>query len=326
MKRSVFFVALIASALLAVTTTASAQVIIPNFQPVPKVPIPKIDGLPPELQQQLQQIFEQAAAMQGQRGLQGGDGMIRWGGVRLTKADANLQQQLGLPEKEGLVVAQVDPNTAADKAGLKASDVLVKINNKSVPSDLDAFSKLLRDEKVDEAADLVVVRKGKEETLKAVKMPATVQFTPLGGVGKPGRIGIAGLPGVFGGVRINPANPRPNPFGPGQVTKLHLEMNVNGAKITHKQEGDQYSGEYSKGELKIVLTGKIENGLKKPGEVTVTEGKETKKYASPKEVPVQHRPILQQLMQSPLNGLMMMPTVPNLQLFPGLPMIPGIDD
>jgi S1-C subfamily serine protease len=50
------------------------------------------------------------------------------------------RQQLGLEEKEGLIVMAVDPNSAAEEARLKASDVLVRVNDKSVANDLDGFA------------------------------------------------------------------------------------------------------------------------------------------------------------------------------------------
>src|SRR5207253_1667500 len=101
------------------------------------------------------------------------------------------------------------------------------------------------------------------------------------GAGVPGRPGMPGFKGRL------PLEPRFGPVIPQmQVDKLHMEMTINGAKIVRKQDGPRFSGEYSKDGLKITLEGKIENGRATPGEVTVTEGRETKKYASPKDVPV----------------------------------------
>ena len=256
------------------------------------------------------------------------DTTMRWGGVRLGKVDANLQQQLGLEEKEGLIVMAVDPISAAEKAGLKASDVLVRVNDKSVPNDLEGFAKLLKDEKVDQAADIVVVRRGKEETIKAAKMPAVVQANPNASGGRIGRPGLPGI--VIPRIQINPANRGGiNQLLQGPIQKLHLEMTINGAKMVRKQDGSQFSGEYSKDELKITISGKIENDRANPTEITITQGKEMKKYTSIREVPAQHRLVIQQLMPSPLQGLLMLPTIPdfqNLSNFPGLPVIPRVDE
>ena len=234
----------------------------------------------------------------------------------------NLQQQLGLEDKEGLVVTAVDPRSAADKAGLKVADVLVRINEKSVPNDLDGFTKLVKDQKVDQAADLVVVRRGKEETIKGVKMPAVVQGNPNAGGGRLGRPGLPGI--IIPRLQINPGGI--NPFLQGPIQKLHLEATVNGAKIVRDQDGEKFSGAYAKNDLKITISGKIENARPIPSEITVTEGKETKKYTNLREVPAQHRSVIQQLMPSPLQDRLMFPALLNLQNFRAFPVISGLDD
>ena len=325
MSRKKFILALGMFAMLAWTGQVSAQDNNPNAPRSPKVKVPRIEGLPPEVQKRLDEMIEQAELQQRRFG-KVNDGSFSWGGARLRKADAILQQQLGLDENEGLLVMAVTPNSAGETAGLKANDVLIKLKDKSVPNDLDGFAKLVKDQKVEDAADLVVVRDGKEETLKAAKMPAIVQATPFAGGGKPGRLQVQ--PFDFPRVPFNPRLPN-NPFEPAVINKYHIEMTVNGAKIIQNVDGDQFSGEYSKGDLKITMNGKIENGQPRPTEVTVTEGKETKKYANPKEVPAQYRPEMQRLLPRPLGGLMMFPINPylqNLPNFPGLPVIPGLEN
>jgi membrane-associated protease RseP (regulator of RpoE activity) len=317
MKHPTIFIAIVAVALF--VSQAPAQVVLQGL-PQPKGKQPEIEKLEAELNRLAEAL--QGRAAQPRRPA---DNAITWGGMRLNKADANLRQQLGLDENEGLVVAGVDPNSPADKAGVKANDVLVKINDKSVPSEYEAFQKVVKDQKVDQAADLVVVRQGKEQTLKGAKMPALVQNArPNGGAGRPGMGGLGGLGGI-GGFQLGRL---PNPLQ-GNVENFHLEMTVNGVKTMQKYDNEKYAGEYSKDGLKITIAGKMQNGRpSQPDAVTVTEGKETKKYDALKDVPVQHRIIAQQLMPtlSSINRLMLMPALPNLQNFPGLPVIPDIDD
>src|SRR5262249_38685607 len=159
--------------------------------------------------------------------------------------------------------------------------------------------KLVKDQKVDQNADLVVVRQGKEQTLKGAKMPAIAQnvLPGVGGAGRPGIGGKGGIGGI-GGIQIGRL---PNPLL-GNVENFHLEMTVNGAKTLQKYDAEKYSGEYSKDGLKITIAGKMQNGRPlQPDVVTVTEGKEAKKYDALKDVPVQHRIVVQQLMPSPTN-------------------------
>jgi hypothetical protein len=40
-----------------------------------------------------------------------------------------------------------------------------------------------------------------------------------------------------------------------------------------------------------------------------------KKYTTLREVPAHHRPVIQQLMPSPLQGLLMWPTIPDFQTY-----------
>jgi membrane-associated protease RseP (regulator of RpoE activity) len=194
-----------------------------------------------------------------------------------------LQEELGLADNEGLVVAQVEADSGAEKAGLKANDVLVKINNKVVPSDVDRFSKLVKDQKADEAIDLVVVRDGKEQTLKDAQMPALVQGGFENGKGR--RPGFGG----FGGNR----NPIGKGFGKGG---RNLDMSVNGVRISRTQNDNEFSGEYARGDLKITVAGKFDNGVARTTTISVQDGKETTKYADPKDVPEQYRPLLQRIM------------------------------
>jgi len=315
--RSMSLLALGVSALLSLAGQASAQIIVPGGK------VPPIDGIPPQLQKQLQEIFQRAAAGQGQPGIRGGKAGMRWGGLRLEKASPELQTQLGLEANEGLVIAAVDPNSVGAKAGVKASDVLLKIGATPVPNDAVGFAKLVKDQKENEPLDLVVIRNGKEQTIKAAKMPALVQnvvgpgggirggggFGGLGGIGGAGGApGLPGMPGIaFGGLQT------------GKLKKLHVELEIDGAEVIRDQDGDTFSGKYVKGDLKITLSGKLENGQSKISEITIQEGKDSKKYTSPKEVPAQHRAAIQQMLPSPFTNLMIMPAIPNLQGFPGLP-------
>src|SRR4051794_36097514 len=109
--RGLFTLLLGAVMLLPTANYASAQIIIGGAG---GANLPKLDGVPPELQKQLEEAFQRAAA--GQGGIRGGKAGMSWGGLRLEKPAAELQTQLGLEVKEGLVVASVDPNSVGAKA------------------------------------------------------------------------------------------------------------------------------------------------------------------------------------------------------------------
>jgi hypothetical protein len=281
--------------------------------------------------EQMQRAFEQGFPQARRPDLNGG--AIQWGGVRLGKVDAALQDQLGLPENEGLLVNAVDAKSPGDKAGLRPRDVLVKLNNNAVPNTLAGFAKLLKDQKADDPMDLVVVRNGKEETIKAARLPAAVQDAGGDRAGMPGFPGAPGFafprvefPRVeFPRADFNPRLPI-NPFG--KIDNLQIEMTVNGAKFARKQKGDDFSGEYSKEGLKITVAGKIENGAARVNDIVILQGKDEKKFTNLRDVPPQYRMLIQQLMPSPVTNLMFVPLIPDLQMqnFPGVPLFPGRDN
>ncbi len=256
-----------------------------------------------------------------------GAGQLSWAGMQLKKTTVAEQQNLGLPENEGLVIAAVAPNSAGDKAGLKVNDILVKINKKAVPNDHPGFAKLLKDtDPAAEAMEITVLRDGKEEKINAGKMPLTVQTLGSGTINRAGGIQIrpgininglklsinpkgivpgAGLPKAnpnpFPNNPPPPANPKPEPI-PDNVQNLNLSLTINGAKLTRKQHNADFSGEYTKGDLNITIAGKIANGVAKATEITINEkGKDAKKYTSIHDVPGQYRSSIHQIMPT-ANG------------------------
>ncbi|MSU76695.1 MAG: PDZ domain-containing protein [Gemmataceae bacterium] len=93
-------------------------------------------------------------------------------GISTSAPSSVLAQQLGLKKDHGIVIERVEPNSAADKAGLKKHDVLVKIDGNPVAGNPFALRKQLAQLKADAAVEAVVIRGGKEETIKGFTVPA----------------------------------------------------------------------------------------------------------------------------------------------------------
>ncbi len=89
-------------------------------------------------------------------------------GVRLQIPSELLVEQLNLNPGQGLIILSVVPDSAAAKAGLRAYDVLLEIDGKVVPSEIEAFQNLLRDVKADQPTNITILRKGQKETIKGV--------------------------------------------------------------------------------------------------------------------------------------------------------------
>jgi len=100
------------------------------------------------------------------------DANIRWGGLTLKKLTAKQQAELELTQGDGLLVSAVKPDSRGAQAGVKKGDVLVKLGSAAIPADGDTFASLV---KTDSAAELIVIRDGKKETIKSPAMPAYAQ-------------------------------------------------------------------------------------------------------------------------------------------------------
>lgn len=93
-------------------------------------------------------------------------------GVRMEKLNAVTAEQLGLEANVGIAVAGVVPGSAAEKAGLKANDIILAFGGKPVSDNPEDFIRQVNGAKGDEKIDLVVMRKGKKVDVKGVVLPA----------------------------------------------------------------------------------------------------------------------------------------------------------
>ena len=92
-------------------------------------------------------------------------------GIEALPVSEVLVDQLDLPAKKGLVVDKVLADSAAAKAGLKKNDIILEFNGKEVTNDPMALRKIVAEMKNDEPIDAQVLRKGKKEMVKGIKLP-----------------------------------------------------------------------------------------------------------------------------------------------------------
>lgn len=87
-----------------------------------------------------------------------------WLGVYIQDVNKDLAESLGLEKPAGALIAQVEPGSPADKAGIEAGDVVIEFNGRSIleASDLPHTVGLMAPGK---KAPAVIVRKGKERKL-----------------------------------------------------------------------------------------------------------------------------------------------------------------
>lgn len=107
----------------------------------------------------------------------------RWG-VATVAPGKTLSDQLALAPDEGRVIIRVNPGSPADRAGIRASDVLVEVAAKSAPRDPVRFKQMTDALPSKVPIDLVVLRKGRRQEIKGLVLP---DAAPVVAAAKPAR-------------------------------------------------------------------------------------------------------------------------------------------
>jgi serine protease Do len=95
-----------------------------------------------------------------------------WLGVLIQDVTRELAETFGMDQPKGALVAQVLPDSPAEKAGLKVGDVVMRFNGKEVPTS-GALPPLVGESPVNEPAKIEVLREGqvKEVTVVIGELP-----------------------------------------------------------------------------------------------------------------------------------------------------------
>ena len=80
-------------------------------------------------------------------------------GLTIKEITTELAQNFGLSDTSGLVVVQVEKNSAAAEAGLKAGDIILEVDQVPV-KDIEAYNGKIKDYKVGDTVLFLVKRKG----------------------------------------------------------------------------------------------------------------------------------------------------------------------
>lgn len=98
-------------------------------------------------------------------------------GISAEDLTGQLGSYFGAPNNSGVLIREVRSGTPADKAGLKAGDVIVKVDGKPV-SALSELRDQLRDKSDGKAVNLGILRKGSEITVPVtIEKPKPVEKT-----------------------------------------------------------------------------------------------------------------------------------------------------
>ena len=89
-----------------------------------------------------------------------------WLGVRLQGLDQNLAESFGMEKPQGALVAQVEENSPAAKAGIESGDVILQYNGKAVNKTAD-LPALVASTPIGDKIEIKLLRDGKEQTVTA---------------------------------------------------------------------------------------------------------------------------------------------------------------
>jgi serine protease Do len=88
-------------------------------------------------------------------------------GVSITAVPIDGYEDFGLKSRAGAVVSMVSPNGSADRAGIRAGDVITEYNGRAVPN-TNELVKMVTDTRPGTSVSVKIVREGREQTLSVV--------------------------------------------------------------------------------------------------------------------------------------------------------------
>jgi C-terminal processing protease CtpA/Prc len=124
-------------------------------------------------------------------------------GMRLMELNEQLGEYFAAPGGTGVLVEQVDKESAAEKAGIKAGDVLLKIGKRTI-DDLEDVSRAFARQKEGDKVDVQVLRKGTQKnlSLEVAENRESGLFNIFRG--RPGRVQIFRTPPFEGNMYETP--------------------------------------------------------------------------------------------------------------------------
>lgn len=198
----------------------------------------------------------------------GGNGRL---GVRVERVPPQVADQIDLPARRGVLASEVVPGTPADRAGVKANDVIVEFAGQPVTDDPTDFVAQVQRARGGEKLDMTVLRKGKREVVRGIELPADVgRAVPR--VAPPVRAeALPALP-------LQPPDaPRPD-AGAGRKSAVNVQVTDTGITVTGEEDG-----------LKVKVEGTAGPDGLVPTRIEVTDGDRTTAAESVDRLPQQYQ-------------------------------------
>jgi len=109
-------------------------------------------------------------------------------GVQLQEMDAETASSFDIKPSDGVLIARVQPDTPAQKAGLQDGDIVVKVDGKPTPSTA-AFMRIIASRRPDAEVNLEIIREGERMTKQATLTERTEERLMAGAPAMPQRGG-----------------------------------------------------------------------------------------------------------------------------------------
>jgi serine protease Do len=115
-----------------------------------------------------------------------------WLGVQVQRVTSELAKSFGLERESGALVADVQPNSPAERAGIQRGDVIVAFNGQKI-QDMNELPRVVASTPPGTEVDVTLVRNGQEKMvhLKVGEMQAEQQQAAVGGGTTEGKLGLA---------------------------------------------------------------------------------------------------------------------------------------
>jgi hypothetical protein len=212
-----------------------------------------------------------------------------------------LATQLELPNGQGLVCVDVPADSNAGKIGIKPHDILLEVAGKPVSNDVPTFVDALKEIKPDTAIDIVLLRKGRKETLKGVKLPEAKEVVadvpalvfpklelPRGFPMQLEAPLLPALPPALPALRLPDSPEAPAPklnVGPGETVRV-------------EQVNDAFTIFYTKNGVKVTIAGSKEGGTPKAESIEVEDNGKTTKAESIEKLPKEYQELAKSALKS----------------------------
>jgi len=235
----------------------------------------------------------------------GGGGRL---GVSIEKPNAALVEHLDLSKDQGIVIQQVMKGSAAEKAGFKANDIVLKFADQSVSSDVAQFVKMIDGLSADKEFSAVVLRKGKKEVIDGIKVSEKKKDATLLGEKIKVEAADPDVAKKFRALAELHAKDAEKHAADAKKIRAELHARADATKSDHKEghketnrsvsvtvNDGEYSAKETEGELTIAVTGKMDGGKVVVGSVTILDGGEKSSYKSLDKVPSKYRARIEKL-------------------------------